>query len=104
MKDEKREMKDEKSEMKDNPYMYRTQSRDTSIEAELRQIERIRQMSVARRGQMMFDMISTMRRLSLRGLRLAHPNLSESDLKELWLRLTYSATAADYQPMTHGSK
>ena len=90
--------------MKDNDGMYRTQSQDTSIEAERRQVERIRQMSIARRGQMMFDMISTMRRFSLRGLRLAHPDSSESELKQLWIRLNYSPILADRPPTSHGTQ
>ena len=93
--------------MKDNPLMYRTQSRDTSVEAERRQIERIRQMSAAQRGQMMFDMVATMHRLSFRRLRLANPNLSESELKHFWIRLNYGPALADRQNISvvsHGTK
>ncbi len=81
--------------MKDNLLMYRTQSRDTSVEAERRQIERIRLAGSVKRIQQTLQMSAEMVYLSRMALRRLHPMLSDDDLKLLWIELNYGKALAD---------
>lgn len=59
----------------------RTQSRDTSPEAERVLIELLRQAPAWRRLQLADRMSSTVRNLSLAGLRARHPRANEAELR-----------------------
>ncbi len=62
----------------------RTQSRDTSPEAERVWIELLRRAPAWRRLQLADHMSSTVRALSLAGLRQRHPRASERELRRLF--------------------
>jgi len=68
---------------------YRTQSSDTSIEAERIQFNCYRALSPAEKLEVILDLCRVGRELSLAGLRMRHPEASaeELELREASLRL-----------------
>jgi hypothetical protein len=68
---------------------YRTQSADTSIVAERVQFDCYRAMTPLEKLEIILDLCSTGRELSLAGLRMRHPSASdeELELREAALRL-----------------
>ncbi len=73
----------------------RTQSRDTSPEAERVQIELIRKMSPAKKFDLVRSMSRTMILASRENIRLLHPHLSEEELNLLLIELYYGKELAD---------
>ena len=68
---------------------YRTQSSDTSIEAERVQFDCYRALTPAEKVEVILDLCNAGRELSLAGLRMRHPGASaeELHLREAGLRL-----------------
>ena len=75
--------------------MYRTQSRDTSVKAELAHIDLLRQKGPVKRIQQALVMSAEMVQLSRQALRRIHPALSEDELKLLWIELNYGKDLAN---------
>jgi hypothetical protein len=72
----------------------KTQSPDTSIEAERFLIERLRDAGPARRLAMACDASRALRQLTWNGLRHRHPGASEAELRRRFVALTYGEDAA----------
>jgi hypothetical protein len=72
----------------------RTQSPDTSPEAERVLIELLRQAPAWRRLQLADHMSSTVRSLSLAGLRARHPRASEAELRRRFADIHLGPTLA----------
>jgi hypothetical protein len=66
----------------------KTQSPDTSIEAESCLIEKLRAAGPQRRLDMVRDASQTIRQLAWNGLRRRHPQATDSDLRRLYAELT----------------
>jgi len=79
---------------------YRTQSSDTSIEAERVQFECFRALTPAERLEVILDLCRTGRELSLVGLRMRHPQATpeELELREAALRLGPELARAVHGP------
>ena len=75
--------------------MYRTQSSDTSIAAEQRQINLLRQVGPVKCAQQALFMSAEMIHLSRIALHRLHPELSEDELKLLWIEINYGKALAD---------
>ena len=73
----------------------RTQSRDTHPEIERRQIEMLRQASVARRFQRARSLTQTTFQLALRALRRQHPEMTPNELFVRFVALHYGDTLAE---------
>lgn len=67
----------------------RTQSMDTSPEAERVQIELIRKASVAKRFALMQSLSRSMIQASRENIRQLHPNASEDELAVIFVELYY---------------
>jgi hypothetical protein len=72
----------------------RTQSPDTSPEAELVQIELIRRSSMARRFEIVRSLSAFTRQLALNGIRRANPSASEEEIKYIFLKVHYGEELA----------
>ena len=59
---------------------------DTAPEAQRVQYELYRQMSPARKFELIFDTYEMGRQLALAGLRMRHPDATEEELWRLWAR------------------
>ncbi|MCP4962729.1 MAG: hypothetical protein GY925_26105 [Actinomycetia bacterium] len=64
-------------------------SRDTSVEAQRRQLEVYRTMSGPERVQLAIEMAEQTKRITLDGLRTRNPELDEVELHRLWFRLLH---------------
>jgi len=73
----------------------RTQSRDTSPEAERVQIELLRKATVAQRFSLVRSLSSRAIQLSRRAIRRANPDASEEDLKLIFIELNYGKDLAE---------
>jgi hypothetical protein len=73
----------------------KTQSPDTSPEAERVQIELIRKMSPARKFNLVRSMTRTMIQASRDNIRSLHPHLSEKELNLLFIELYYGKDLAN---------
>ncbi len=73
----------------------KTQSIDTDPKAEAVQIALLRKATPAKRAWLMRSLSQTMLRLSRRTLRKVNPDLSEQDVKILFVRLYYGDELAD---------
>lgn len=89
------------------PKGYRTQSEDTSYEAECIYFDRLRRMSEGRRLLLTFEAIEAARALALAGLRARFPEASE---REIRLRLAAQTIdratmikAFGWDPLEHGA-
>jgi hypothetical protein len=78
-----------------------TQSPDTSLDAEKALIELIRRAPLWRRMQLTDQMSRTARQLAMAGLRLRHPNASETELRRRFadLHLGPKLAAQIYGPL-----
>ena len=72
----------------------KTQSPDTSPEAERIQIELIRKMSPAKKFNLVRSMTRTMIQASRENIRSLHPDLNEKDLNLLFIELYYGKDLA----------
>ena len=72
----------------------KTQSPDTSIEAERTLIERLRQAGPQRRLAMACNASRALRQLTWNGLRQRHPHATETELRRRYVILTYGEDAA----------
>ena len=72
----------------------KTQSPDTSPEAERIQIELIRKMSPAKKFNLVRSMTRTMILASRENIRSLHPDLNEKDLNILFIELYYGQDLA----------
>lgn len=72
----------------------KTQSPDTSIEAEQVLIERLRQVGSNRRLAMAIDASRALRQITWNGLRHRHPQATEAELCRRYVALTYGEDAA----------
>ena len=72
----------------------KTQSPDTSPEAELVLIDRLRAAGPLRRLQMAGDASRAIRQLAWNGLRQRHPHATEAELRRRYVALTYGEDAA----------
>lgn len=68
---------------------YRPQSRDTSIEAERLQVEAIRRMPVAERGERFRSLCRAAESLAIEGIRRRHPNAPEHEIRMRLAALRY---------------
>lgn len=77
---------------------YRTQSPDTTLEAEQFQIERLREMSPAQRFAVLESLVRMADQLSRAGIRLRYPDADEREigLRAAALRLDAEAMRAVY--------
>lgn len=73
----------------------RTQSSDTSPEAERVQIELLRKAGVARRIELTFSLTQSAIELSRQGMRRRYPHASEEELNLLFIELNYGKELAD---------
>jgi hypothetical protein len=73
----------------------RTQSTDTHPDAERVQIERLRQMTVAQRAELMWSLSAMAIRLSRRALRRANPDATEDEISVLFVELHYGRDLAE---------
>jgi hypothetical protein len=73
----------------------KTQSPDTSLEAEQMLIERLRAAGPQRRLDMARDASRAIRQLAWNGLRLRHPNADENELRRRYVVLTLGEEAAE---------
>ena len=73
----------------------KTQSRDTSPEAERVQFELLRKASPAQRMSLVRSLTCTTVQLSRRALRRAHPEMDEEEVALTWIALHYSPDLAD---------
>lgn len=85
---------------------YRTQSPDTSYEAEQVQLARLRAMSMAERFELLRSLILFTDSVARAGIRLRHPNADEREigLRSLALRLDAESmrTYYDWDPDREG--
>jgi hypothetical protein len=73
----------------------RTQSRDTSPEAERVQIELLRKATVAQRVSLAFSLTESALKQVQRAIRKAHPNASEEELRLIFVEVHYGKELAD---------
>ena len=73
----------------------RTQSPDTSPEAEQVQIELLRNMTVAQRMSRLRSLTRTTIQLSRRAIRRAHPDLNEDGVSVMFVELHYGHDLAE---------
>ena len=73
----------------------RTQSPDTSPEVERVQIEMLRKAGKTRRLQLGLELSGEALEMAQRGIRRAHPELSELEAKLLFVEVTYGKDLAD---------
>ncbi|MGH2496791.1 MAG: hypothetical protein ACRDIV_18975 [Ktedonobacteraceae bacterium] len=73
----------------------RTQSEDTSPEVERVQIELLRKAGKTRRLQLGLELSGEALEMAQRGIRRAHPELSELEAKLLFVEVTYGKDLAD---------
>lgn len=73
----------------------RTQSPDTSPEAERVQIELVRKLSVAQRVALTRSLTRTVIQLSRRAIRNAHPHMDEDALRVKFVELNYGPELAE---------
>jgi len=73
----------------------RTQSSDTSPEAERVQIDLLRKAGVARRIELTFSLTQSAIELSRQGMRRRYPYASEKELDLLFVELNYGKELAD---------
>lgn len=73
----------------------RTQSSDTSPEAERVQIELLRKAGVARRIELTFSLTQGAIELSRQGMRRRYPHASEEELDLLFVELNYGKELAN---------
>jgi hypothetical protein len=73
----------------------RTQSEDTSPEVERVQIELLRKAGKTRRLQLGLELSGEALEMAQRGIRRAHPELSELEAKLLFVEITYGKDLAD---------
>ncbi|MEO8971845.1 MAG: hypothetical protein ABI406_09645 [Ktedonobacteraceae bacterium] len=73
----------------------RTQSSDTSPEAERVQIDLLRKAGVVRRIELAFSLTQSAIELSRQGMRRRYPLASEEDLNLLFVELNYGKELAD---------
>jgi hypothetical protein len=73
----------------------RTQSEDTSPEAERVQIELMRKMSPAKKFGLVRSMAQTMIQASRENIRRLHPNASEEELTLIFIELYYGKELAN---------
>lgn len=72
----------------------KTQSPDTSLEAERFLIGRLQAAGSSRRLQMACDASRAIRQLTWSGLRQRHPHATEAELRRRYVALTYGEDAA----------
>ena len=72
----------------------KTQSPDTSLEAERILIARLREAGPLRRLEMTCDASRALRELTWNGLRQRHPQATEAELGRRYVALTYGEDAA----------
>ena len=72
----------------------RTQSSDTSPEAERIQIDLLRKAGVARRIELTFSLTQSAIELSRQGMRRRYPHASEEELDLLFVELNYGKDLA----------
>ncbi len=86
----------------------KTQSRDTDPRAEKVLIDLIRKATIAKRISRMRSLSRTILRLAQRGIKKAHPELDEQELKILFVKIHYGDDLAHrfrtylQQKTTHG--
>ena len=73
----------------------KTQSSDTSPEVERVQIELLRKAGKTRRLQLGLELSGEALEMAQRGIRRAHPELSELEAKLLFVEVTYGKDLAD---------
>lgn len=73
----------------------KTQSSDTNPEIERIQIEMLRKAGAARRLQLGLELSGEALELAQRGIRQAHPHLSELEVKLKFVEVTYGKDLAD---------
>ena len=73
----------------------RTQSEDTSLQAERVQIELLRNASVARRAATAFSLTQTVVELARQAIRRRHPELSEQEVLLRFVALHYGPDLAE---------
>lgn len=73
----------------------RTQSSDTSPEAERVQIDLLRKAGEARRIELAFSLTQSAIELSRQGMRRRYPHASEEELNLLFVELNYGKELAD---------
>ncbi len=80
----------------------KTQSPDTSVEAEALLIERLRAAGPQRRLDMARDASRAIRQLAWNGLRLRHPHANENELRRRYVALTLGEEVAEqlFVPLT----
>jgi hypothetical protein len=80
----------------------KTQSPDTSLEAEQMLIERLRAAGPQRRLDMARDASRAIRQLAWNGLRLRHPNADDHELRRRYVAMTLGEEVANqlFGPLT----
>jgi hypothetical protein len=63
-------------------------SADTSKTAELKQVEAFRKMELEGRAELTFQLCDNLRKITRAGIRHRHPDYSEQQVTEAYLRLT----------------
>ncbi len=85
---------------------YRTQSRDTSIEAERFQIESLRSMTLPERGDRLRALCAAVERAAELGVRQRHPRATEAEVRLRLAALRYGAEVMkrwfDWDPRVRG--
>ena len=74
--------------------MYKTQSPDTSVEVEKLQFERLRRIGRARRFEEGLALVDESIETMLRALQRLHPQWSEEQVQQEWIRVQYGEELA----------